>query len=150
MTEYLVIYVLTLSLCIAPEGKQVCEKWESEYTFLNAYECMTARKDIVSLNDQHPRVIVEKGASTWPSSHDGLRTVDGGRPDPDHPTTARPYQPADDGHLPVPHCAETGARGHHFSKLGCALTSSDGSFPDTVQRSFQSPGGSIPRASSHS
>ena len=63
MPEYLIVYVLTLSLCIAPEGKQACMEYESEYTFLNPYQCMTVRKDLIMLQEQYTRVIVNEGAS---------------------------------------------------------------------------------------
>ena len=61
MGEYIVIYVLTLSLCVAPEGKTVCEPWKSHSWFHNAQDCVDTRYDYFILYDRQPSAILHKG-----------------------------------------------------------------------------------------
>ena len=61
MGEFIVIYVLTLSLCIAPEGKTVCEPWKGQIWYHNAQDCVASRSDYFLLYDRQPRAILRKG-----------------------------------------------------------------------------------------
>lgn len=54
------VFVLTLSECVAPAGKTVCQENEIEMQFLTKAECETALQELVSLKDQFDDVIVNR------------------------------------------------------------------------------------------
>ena len=60
---FLVIYVLTLSLCIAPEGKTACEGWDRKIWFHHANDCLAARGDYLLLYENYPRAILYEEAT---------------------------------------------------------------------------------------
>ncbi len=58
--EYIVIFQLTLALCITPEGEKVCEPYESTYQFMSAYNCLSVRHDYTNLYKTNPSVILNE------------------------------------------------------------------------------------------
>ena len=50
--EYVVIYVLTMSYCMAPEGKTACERRQDTYDFATAEHCVLVRNELVTLYDK--------------------------------------------------------------------------------------------------
>lgn len=57
------VFVLTLSECVAPAGKTVCQEQEIEMQFLTRAECEIALEQFVSLKDQFDNVIVNRAKS---------------------------------------------------------------------------------------
>jgi len=57
------VFVLTLSECVAPAGKTVCQEQELEMQFLSRGECEVALQQLVSLKDQFDNTIVNRAAS---------------------------------------------------------------------------------------
>jgi len=57
------VFVLTLSECVAPAGKTVCQEHEIEMQFLSEAECEVALQELVSLKDQFENVIVNRQKS---------------------------------------------------------------------------------------
>jgi len=57
------VFVLTLSECVAPAGKTVCQEQEIEMQFLSEAECEVALLELVSLKDQFENVIVNRQKS---------------------------------------------------------------------------------------
>lgn len=62
-TAWIKIFVLTLSECVAPAGKTVCQESQFELEFLNRADCETALQQMITLKDESPNVIVDKSAS---------------------------------------------------------------------------------------
>lgn len=38
--DYIYIFVLTMSYCMSPEGKTVCERMVDTYRFVDQFECL--------------------------------------------------------------------------------------------------------------
>lgn len=57
------VFVLTLSECVAPAGKTVCQEHEIEMQFLTEAECTTALRQLVALKDQFDNIIVNRQKS---------------------------------------------------------------------------------------
>ena len=57
------VFVLTLSECVAPAGKTVCQEHEIEMQFLSQAECTIALEQLVSLKDQFDNIIVNRQRS---------------------------------------------------------------------------------------
>ncbi len=57
------VFVLTLSECVAPAGKTVCQEHEIEMQFLSEAECEVALTELVSLKDQFENIIVNRHKS---------------------------------------------------------------------------------------
>jgi hypothetical protein len=57
------VFVLTLSECIAPAGKTVCQEQELQMQFVDQAECELALQQLVSLKDGADNVIVYKDKS---------------------------------------------------------------------------------------
>jgi hypothetical protein len=57
------VFVLTLSECVAPAGKTVCQEHEIEMQFLSQVECQVALQQLVSLKDQFENTIVNRQES---------------------------------------------------------------------------------------
>jgi len=62
-TTWIQVFVLTLSECVAPAGKTVCQENEIEMQFLTKAECEVALQELVSLKDQFDDVIVNRQKS---------------------------------------------------------------------------------------
>ena len=58
------IFVLTLTECVAPPGKTVCQQQEIEMQFLTRAECEAALEQLITLKDASETVIVEKERSS--------------------------------------------------------------------------------------
>ena len=57
-TTWIQVFILTISECIAPAGKTVCQQNEFELTFLTRADCETALEQLVSLKTGAEEVIV--------------------------------------------------------------------------------------------
>ena len=62
-TTWIQVFVLTLSECVAPAGKTVCQENEIEMQFLTRADCEVALQELVSLKDQFDNVIVNRNKS---------------------------------------------------------------------------------------
>ena len=57
------VFVLTLSECVAPAGKTVCQEQEIEMQFLSKAECEIALEQLITLKDQFDNTIVNRQKS---------------------------------------------------------------------------------------
>ncbi len=57
-TAWIKIFVLTLSECVAPAGKTVCQENQVELEFLTRANCEAALVQLVELKEASPNVIV--------------------------------------------------------------------------------------------
>lgn len=62
-TTWIQVFVLTLSECVAPAGKTVCQENEIEMEFLTKADCEVALQELVSLKDQFDNIIVNRSKS---------------------------------------------------------------------------------------
>jgi hypothetical protein len=62
-TAWIQVFVLTLSECVAPAGKTVCQEREFELQFLTQADCEVALQQLVSLKQSSDNVIVDAGKS---------------------------------------------------------------------------------------
>ena len=53
------VFVLTLSECVAPAGKTVCQEQEFELQFLSQSDCEFAMQQLVSLKQESDKVIID-------------------------------------------------------------------------------------------
>ncbi len=58
--DHLILYILTVSYCLAPEGKTVCEQRNDHYTFTEAEHCVVMRHHMVKYLDRDPKLILYK------------------------------------------------------------------------------------------
>lgn len=58
------VFVLTMSECVAPAGKTVCQESEFELEFLTQADCQVALEQLVSLKTESENVIVNAGKSS--------------------------------------------------------------------------------------
>ncbi len=58
-TAWIQIFVLSLTECIAPAGKTVCQESQLEIEFLSRAQCELARKELVALKEASETVIIE-------------------------------------------------------------------------------------------
>jgi len=57
------VFVLTLSECLAPAGKTICQEHEIEMQFLARAECEAALEQLITLKDQSASTIVNRHKS---------------------------------------------------------------------------------------
>lgn len=57
------VFVLTLSECVAPAGKTVCQEQQLEMQFLAQAECEAALQELIELKDQSANTIVDRSKS---------------------------------------------------------------------------------------
>ena len=57
------VFVLTLSECVAPAGKTVCQENEVEMQFLSQAECQVALEQLITLKDQFDNTIIDRRKS---------------------------------------------------------------------------------------
>lgn len=57
------VFVLTLSECVAPAGKTVCQENEIEMQYLSEAECQIALEQLITLKDQFENTIVNRQKS---------------------------------------------------------------------------------------
>ena len=62
-TTWIQVFVLTLSECVAPAGKTVCQDHEIEMQFLSRAECTVALQELITLKDQFENVIINRQKS---------------------------------------------------------------------------------------
>jgi len=68
-TAWIQVFVLTLSECVAPAGKSVCQEQELELQFLSQSDCEVALQQLVSLKQESEKVIIDPDkASCTPSA----------------------------------------------------------------------------------
>jgi hypothetical protein len=53
------VFVLTLSECVAPAGKTVCQEQEFELQFLSQSDCEFALQQLVALKQESDKVIID-------------------------------------------------------------------------------------------
>ena len=58
-TAWIQVFVLTLSECVAPAGKTVCQEQTLELQFLTQADCEIARQELVSLKQASESVIID-------------------------------------------------------------------------------------------
>jgi len=58
------VFVLTLSECVAPAGKTVCQEQELEMQFLARSECEAALEQMIAIKEQSPTSIVNRQKSS--------------------------------------------------------------------------------------
>lgn len=62
-SAWIKIFVLTLSECVAPAGKTVCQESQFELEFLTRADCETVLEQMIALKDESASVIVNKDES---------------------------------------------------------------------------------------
>lgn len=62
-TAWIQVFVLTLSECVAPAGKTVCQQQQFELEFLTRRDCEYALEQLVTMKDELDHVIVDHGKS---------------------------------------------------------------------------------------
>ena len=95
-TTWIQVIVLTLSECVAPAGKTVCQEQQFELQFLTMDDCQAALEQLVALKQGAENVIVHADRSSCASSarkvaafsssaaiNQALGDVDGYRPPSD-------------------------------------------------------------------
>ncbi|NOX70290.1 MAG: hypothetical protein GXP15_13960 [Gammaproteobacteria bacterium] len=59
-TAWIQVFVLTLSECLAPAGKTICQEQEMQLQFTTEADCELAKEQLVSLMDRAEDVIVNR------------------------------------------------------------------------------------------
>lgn len=62
-TAWIQVFVLTLSECVAPAGKTVCQEHAFELQFLTRNDCEAALEQLIELKEASDTVIVDRAAS---------------------------------------------------------------------------------------
>jgi hypothetical protein len=62
-TAWIQVFVLTLSECVAPSGKTVCQEQETQYVFFDRRDCEAALQELVEAKANDETVIVNKERS---------------------------------------------------------------------------------------
>ena len=62
-SAWIQVFVLTISECVAPAGKTVCQPQQFELEFLTRRDCEYALQQMVSMKDELDNVIVDHGKS---------------------------------------------------------------------------------------
>ncbi len=89
-TAWIQVFVLTLSECVAPAGKAVCQEREFDLQFLTRADCEVALQQLVSLKAESEYVIVNRNKSGCaPSAREtdvftSLDEVSAAAPDPEN------------------------------------------------------------------
>ena len=63
-TAWIQVFILSISECVAPAGKTVCQEQQFELEFLTRSDCEVALEQFIALKDESERVIVDKDASS--------------------------------------------------------------------------------------
>jgi len=58
-TAWIQVFVLTMSECIAPAGKTVCQEQELAYQFANEADCQAVMEALLHYKDESEQVIVD-------------------------------------------------------------------------------------------
>ncbi len=67
-TSWIQVFVLTLSECVAPAGKTVCQEQEFDLQFLTRADCELALEQLVTLKEESASVIVDRSKSSCAAS----------------------------------------------------------------------------------
>lgn len=67
-TAWIQVFILTMSECIAPSGKTVCQQQEFQIEFASAEACEVAREQFIALKSQMDNVIVNRGRTRCETS----------------------------------------------------------------------------------
>jgi len=67
-TAWIQVFVLTMSECVAPAGKTVCQEQEYQLTFATAESCEMAREQFVLLKSQTENIIVDRARTRCAAS----------------------------------------------------------------------------------
>ena len=59
-TAWIQVFVLTLTECLAPAGKTVCQEQELQMQFMNQQDCELAREQLVLLIEQTENSIINR------------------------------------------------------------------------------------------
>lgn len=62
-TSWIQVFVLTLTECVAPAGKNVCQQQEVQYQFVDRGECEAVLEQLVALKSEDKNVIVDTEGS---------------------------------------------------------------------------------------
>lgn len=62
-TAWIQVFVLTLSECVAPSGKTVCQEQETQYVFFDRRDCEAVLNDLVRAKANDETVIVDPDRS---------------------------------------------------------------------------------------
>ena len=62
-TAWIQVFVLTLSECVAPSGKTVCQPQETQYVFYDRRDCEAVLQDLVAAKKNDEDVIVNPDRS---------------------------------------------------------------------------------------
>ena len=63
-TAWIQVFILSISECVAPAGKTVCQEQQFELEFLTRSDCEVALEQFVALKEESERVIVDKDGSS--------------------------------------------------------------------------------------
>ncbi len=67
-TAWIQVFILSISECVAPAGKTVCQEQQFELEFLTRSDCEVALEQFLALKEESERVIVNKDASSCTST----------------------------------------------------------------------------------
>ncbi len=67
-TAWIQVFVLTISECVAPAGKTVCQEQQMQLEFLTRSDCESALEQFLALKEESERVIVNRDQSTCTST----------------------------------------------------------------------------------
>lgn len=62
-TAWIQVFVLTLSECVAPSGKTICQEQETQYVFFERRDCEAVLNDLVTAKKNDETVIVNPDRS---------------------------------------------------------------------------------------
>ncbi len=62
-TAWIQVFVLTLSECVAPSGKTVCQPQEAQFVFYDRRDCEAVLQELVAAKKNDPTVIVNPDRS---------------------------------------------------------------------------------------
>lgn len=80
-TAWIEVFILTLSECVAPAGKAVCQEQQFELHFVNQNDCEYALEQMIAMKDESEYVIVNREKSGCSPSavevpvYDSLATI---------------------------------------------------------------------------
>ncbi len=62
-TAWIEVFILTLSECVAPAGKTVCQEQQFELHFLTQTDCEYALEQMIAMKDEADHVIINRAKS---------------------------------------------------------------------------------------
>ena len=89
-TAWIQVFILTMSECVAPAGKSVCQEQEYQLAFATAESCEMARDQFVLLKSQSENIIVNRAqtrcsastieGTTYASREEAVAAINGPAP----------------------------------------------------------------------